>query len=78
MKVLHIAKRCSDFNTELHNKPEHLRMIPCLLSVFFAPVGVKVVGERDDLAIDFYEGDDGLFQFVEGLHGFLLSEVLTQ
>ncbi len=25
-----------------------------LFPVFFAPVGVKIVGEGDDLAIDFY------------------------
>ncbi len=29
-----------------------------LFPVFFAPVGVKFVGKGDDLAIDFYEGDD--------------------
>ncbi len=27
------------------------------------------------MAIGFYEGDDGLLQFVEGLHGFLLHEI---
>ncbi len=46
-----------------------------LFTVFFAPVGVRVLGEGYDLAIDFYEGDDGWLQFVEGLHFFLLPHI---
>ena len=49
-----------------------------LIPVFFSPIGIKVIGERDNLAVHFNERDDGLFQFIEGLHCFLFSEVLAE
>ena len=47
-------------------------------SGLFSPIGIKAIGKRDNLAVQFYERDDGLFQFIEGLHCFLFSEVLTE